>query len=200
MKAKGIIFPLVFFLLATGLATASSGEGEHHFDWWAFLGSVLNSTILFGALIILLRKPIIKLLTQKTLDIKNNILERERNLKMTSEEFQKISLRLDQIENEVLSMQQSARKQGEAERSKIEELGKQESSRIRVLSETEIRNRVESAVGQLKARIARLTIDHFRKDIRDQLDEHKHRKIIDRNIELVGDNMKNRERAKADSE
>lgn len=200
MKEKGIIFSFILFLLATGLAAAAGGEGGHHFDWGAFLGSVLNSTILFGALIVFLRKPIIKLLSQKTLDIRNDIIERERNLKTTSEEFQDISMRLDRIENEVRSMQQAAMQQGEAEKQKIEDLGKQESSRILALSETEIKNRVESSVKQLKARIARLTIDHFKNDIQNQLDEQKHRKIIDRNIDLVGKNMKSRERSRSGQE
>jgi F0F1-type ATP synthase membrane subunit b/b' len=197
MSVKRKIFLAIFFLLAIGLA-AAGGEAEHHFNWGAFFGSVLNSTLLFGALIFFMRKPVIKLLTQKTLDIKNDIIEREKNLKITSEEFQKISRRLDQIENEVKSIQQAAREQGDVEKDKIEELGKRESGRIIALSETEIKNRVESSVNQLKARIARLTIDHFREDIRDRLDEQKHREIIDRNIDLVGKTMQDSEASKSD--
>ena len=197
MKPKAKIFLIIFILLAVVLSASSEEQGERHFDWWAFLGSILNSTILFGGLIFVLRKPLIKLLTQRSLDIKNDIIERERHIRITSGEFQKINERLKQIEDEVKEMQRIARLQGEEEKNRIEELGRQESRRIINLSETEIKNRVESSLNQLKAKIARLTIDHFKKDIEDQLDEPKHRKVIDRNIDAVAENIERERQVKS---
>ncbi|MCK4835066.1 MAG: hypothetical protein KAT17_00425 [Candidatus Aminicenantes bacterium] len=187
MKSKYRAFLILIVLLATCLAATPEEQGEHHFNWGHFIGSVLNSTILFGGLIIFLRKPLIKLLTQRSLDIKNDMVEREKNLKTASREFEKISMRLDKIESEVQEMNLSAQQKGEEEKQKIEKLGEQESQRVLNLTEAEIKNRVESSMTRLKSKIARLTIDHFKKEIESQLDEETHRRLIDRNITIAGE-------------
>lgn len=185
MSKRVNVFLILFLLMVFLLPASSEGHDSHHFDWNRFIGTILNSTILFGALIIFLRKPIIKLLTQKSIDIKTDIIERETKVALSEEQYGIIKQRLDQIQNEVKDMQRLARSKGEAEKSKIEKLGAQESQRILQITETEIKNRVESSMKDLKARIAQLTIDHFKKDIASQMDEAKHRQMIDRNIEKV---------------
>jgi F-type H+-transporting ATPase subunit b len=187
MRSKFGFFLILLVLLVSMLgATPEAGEA-HHFNWGRFIGSVLNSTLLFGALILFLRKPLIKLLTQRSLDIKSDMAERERNLKTASQEFEKISLRLDEIEREVQEMKQSAQQKGEEQKVKIEKLGEQESQRILNLTRNDIENRVESSLIRLKSKIARLTIDRFEKDIESRLDEDAHRKIIEKNIDIVGE-------------
>jgi len=187
MKTKGIFFFFIFILLSVSVLASSDEHGDHPFDWSGFWGWVINSTILFGGLIFLLRKPLVKLLSQKSLDIKNDILNREKELAVTSKEFKKIKNRLDGIEKEVQEMKQIAEKSGNEEKTRIEELGKKESEKILSLTETEINTRVESSINKLKAKIAELTIDHFKKDVGSLLDENTHRRIIDKNIEISGD-------------
>jgi F0F1-type ATP synthase membrane subunit b/b' len=84
-------------------------------------------------------------------------------------------------------MKKLAQKSGSEEKSRIEKLGKKEAEKILSLTEAEINNRVESSINKLKAKIAELTIDHFKKDVSDQLDQDTHRRIIDKNIEISGD-------------
>ena len=187
MKSKLNIFLLLSFFLVSVLGASTEAGETHHFDWGRFIGSVLNSTLLFGALILFLRKPLIKLLSQRTLDIKSDLAERERNLKSTSLEFEKISQRLDEIEREVQEMKQNARDKGLEQKEKIEKLGEQEAQRILNLTRDEIENRVDSSLIRLKSKIAQLTIDRFKEDIKSRLDNDAHRKIIDRNITLAGD-------------
>jgi len=187
MSRKIVIFPILFLVLASLLMASSEGNDSHHFDWGRFIGSVLNSTILFGALILFLRKPLIKLLSQRSIDVKTDIVEREKNVKLTGQQFDTIKQRLDQIEDEVKNMQQAARQRGEEEKHKIEELGTREAQRVLDITESEIKNRVESSITDLKSRIAQLTIDHFKKDIQAHLDEAKQRQLIDRNIKKAGE-------------
>jgi F-type H+-transporting ATPase subunit b len=180
---------LSILLLVTGtLLAAGGGEHEsHHFDWGSFIGSILNSTLLFGALVLFLRKPLIKMLSQKSIDVKADIVEREKNVKRTEQQFEEIKHRLEQIEEEVITMRNTARRKGEEEKAKIEELGTREAQRILDITESEIKNRVDSSITSLKARIARMTIDHFKKDIREHLDKDKQRQLIDRNIDRAGE-------------
>ncbi|MCK4943492.1 MAG: hypothetical protein KAS65_07940 [Candidatus Aminicenantes bacterium] len=195
MSERVNVFLFLFLLMVFLLPASSEGHDSHHFDWGRFIGSILNSTILFGALIFFLRKPLIKLLTQKSIDIKTDIIERETKVALSEEQFEKIKQRLDQVQDEVKDMQRLARSKGEEEKSKIEKLGAQESQRILQITETEIKNRVESSMKDLKARIAQMTIEHFKKDIASQMDEAKHRQMIDRNIEKVAGIAKREEKS-----
>lgn len=190
MSRKITLFPILLMMMASLLMASSEGNDSHHFDWGRFIGSVLNSTILFGALILFLRKPLIKLLSQRSIDVRTDIVERENNVKLTGRQFATIKQRLDQIEDEVKEMQQAAQKKGEEEKNKIEELGNREAKRVLDITDSEIKNRVESSITDLKSRIAQLTIDHFKKDIKAHLDEAKQRQLIDRNIEKAGEIFK----------
>jgi F0F1-type ATP synthase membrane subunit b/b' len=180
---------ILVMLLTTALFAGGGGEegGHHGFDWMGFLGKLFNSVVLFGGLIFLLRKPIINLLTQKSLDVKNDILQREEDLKTTSGQLEEIRKRLEKIEAEVSGMKQAAEAGGKEEQKRIEELGAKEAQRILDMTDAEIANKIENSVRNLKARIADLTIDHFKQDIQKQLDKNAHEKIIEKNIEISGD-------------
>jgi F0F1-type ATP synthase membrane subunit b/b' len=184
MKTLGIV---ILMVVLSG-ALHAGGGGEHHgFDWVGFLGKLFNATLLFGGLIFFLRKPIIEMLTQKSLDVKNEIHQKEEQVKSTSSQLDEICKRLDKIEEEVSGMKAAAKSSGEQEQIRIEELGKKEAQRIVELTETEIATKIENSVRNLKSRIADLTIDHFKKDIESQLDKKAHEKIIEKNIEISGD-------------
>ena len=92
---------------------------DHHFNWTLFFGKVVNSTILFGGLIFFLRKPLIKWLSQKSLDVKTDIIQREDLVKTTGVQLEEIKKRLEKIEEEVLAMKESAEKTGEDEKKRI---------------------------------------------------------------------------------
>lgn len=187
MKVKpGIIF-LIFFLIFFNLSADSENHNAHHFDWSGFWGKVLNSTILFGGLILLLRKPLINFFSQKSLDIKNDIIQREKSIAESKEKFTDIKLRLSKIEEEVEKMKQLAMKSGEDEKKRIEETGKTESQRILAITETEINNKIEASIRRLKEKIAELTIENFKRDIEAKLDPEIHKKIIDKNIKASGE-------------
>jgi F-type H+-transporting ATPase subunit b len=191
---KRVRVVIVLILVLSGAVFAGGGQGsqearesEHHFDWWGFLGKLFNSTVLFGGLIILLRKPIINLLAQKSLDVKNDIIRREQEVEDTSGQLENLKRRLAKIEEEVAAVKKAAEKSGNDEKKRIEELGDKESRRILALTEAEIAAKVENSIRKLKARIADLTIEHFKKDIEKQLDEESHERIIEKNIEICGD-------------
>lgn len=191
---KGLVIIAVLVLL-TFMVTAPAfaggeehgEEGQHHFNWLAFFGKLFNSTVLFGGLIFLLRKPLIKLLAQKSLDVKNDIIQREELLKTTSNQLDAIKERLEKIEEEVKKMKESAEKSGEEEKERIRELGDKEARRIAVLTEEEINTKIDTSVRRLKERIADLTIQHFKKDIQAHMDKKTHEKIIEKNIEISGE-------------
>ncbi len=184
-KRSVIIF--IMFILVMSVTLSASEGGEHHFDWTGFFGKLLNSSILIGAIIYFLRKPLIDLLSKKSIDIKNGIVAKESELKVNKESLSGIRNRLDRIENEVEAMLIEARKNGEIEAEKIKEMAKLESERIVMNSSKEIDARIESSITELKKKIADMTIEEFRNNYRSILDMDLHKKIIDRNIEISGE-------------
>ena len=185
MKKIGSSFVL-FLALTAGLA-ASAQEGAAHIDWFNLLGKVFNSTVLFGGLILLLRKPLIKMLSQKSSDIRNDIVDREKNLADTSVRLQDIQQRLAKVAAEVEGMKSAAETAGQDELARLQEAGRLEAERIIALSEEEIRQRVDAAVRAVKGRIADLAIERFKNDFAKSLNDATQQKIIERNIDACGD-------------
>ncbi|MCK5004731.1 MAG: hypothetical protein KAS21_06570 [Candidatus Aminicenantes bacterium] len=183
-RSAAIFFILVFVM---SLTLAASEGGEHHFDWAGFFGKLLNSSILIGAIIYFLRKPIIEMLSRKSVEIRDDIVVRESELKEHKESLSGIQTRLDMIESEVGEMLSKARKSGEIEAERIKELAKLESERIIRNNSAEIDARIESSITELKRKIADMTIDEFRNNYRSILNMDIHKKIIDKNIEISGD-------------
>lgn len=182
---KRAMFTFLSLALAPALA-ASSGEAGH-IDWVGVLGKVFNSAVLFGGLILLLRKPLIQMLSQKSLAVRNDIEEREKILAATEIRLQDVRRRLAAVAEEVDGIQSGAEAAGKAELARLEEAGRLEAARIIALSDAEIRQRVDAAVRLVKGRIADLAIERFREDFKKKLDSSTQQKIIERNIDACGD-------------
>jgi len=185
MKKSG--FSLILFLALTAGLAASAHEGAAHVDWFNLLGKVFNSTVLFGGLILLLRKSLIQMLSQKSSAIQNDIVEREKNLANTSVRLVDIQQRLDKVASEVTGMKSGAEAAGRDELARLQEAGRLEAERIIALSEEEIRQRVDAAVRAVKDRIADLAIERFKNDFVRSLDDATQQRIIERNIDSCGD-------------
>lgn len=162
-------------------------QNEEHqtFNWWVLLGKAFDSTLLFGGLIVLLRKPLIALLAQKSEEVKNDIIEREELLNNKSAQLNGIMKRLEKIEDEIQAIMVSASKSGNDEKKYIEELGNNEAQRILALTEEEINYKMEVALRNLKEKIADLTIEYFEKNIAANLEPQTHERLIEKNIDLL---------------
>jgi F0F1-type ATP synthase membrane subunit b/b' len=186
MKTR-LLLTLLLVLAGALAASAGEGEGAHAVDWFSVLGKVVNSTLLFGGLILALRKPLIRMLSQKGDGLRQDFVEREKMLATTETKLQEIDRRLAQVAAEVEEINGEAEASGKAELARLEEAGRREAERIVALSEEEIRQRVDAAVRAVKGRIADLAIERFRSDFRKGLDDATQQKILERNIDASGD-------------
>ena len=184
---KKCVFSSILLLALTAGLAASTGEEGAHVDWFVVLGKVFNATVLFGGLILLLRKPLIQMLSQKSSAIRNDIVEREKILADTSVRLLDIQQRLDKVASEVDEIKSGAQAAGKDELARLQEAGRLEAERIIALSEEEIRQRVDAAVRTVKSRIADLAIGRFKDDFIRNLDDATQQKIIERNIDSCGD-------------
>jgi F-type H+-transporting ATPase subunit b len=184
---KRLLLPLLLALASGLAASAGDGESAHHVDWFSVLGKVVNSTLLFGGLILALRKPLIRMLAQKGAGLRQDFALRERTLAATETRLQEIDRRLAQVAAEVEGIRDDAESSGRTELARLEEAGRREAERIVALSEEEIRQRVDAAVRAVKGRIADLAIERFRSEFQKELDESTQQKIIERNIDAAGE-------------
>ncbi len=187
MKKSLLIFCLVLALVSGLAASAGEGEAAHPIDWFSVLGKVVNSTILFGGLFLALRKPLIRMLSQKGDGIRDDFTERAKNLVATESRLREVGQRLDKVAAEVEEIKGEAEAAGKAGLARLEEAGRLEAERIIAMSEEEIRQRVDAAVRTVKERIADLAIERFRDDFGKSLDAATQQKIIERNIDACGD-------------
>jgi len=179
----------VLLLLPALLLTASAGEeaAGHHINWIGVLGKIVNSTLLFGGLALMLRKPLMQMLTDKGAAVENGFREREKALAETAVRLEEIEQRLQKVTVEVEQIKASAAISGREELARLETAGREEAKRIIAVSEEEIRLRVDAAVRSVKSHIADLAIERFQEDFKKKLDSDMQQKIIERNISAIGD-------------
>ncbi len=189
MMNKKHIFFILFFLLSIMVFASSDAHADTHhgFDWLGFFGKVFNSSVLFGGLFFLLRKPITNFLGQKTIDVKADIVGREEKIKEAKDELSGILKRLEAIEDDIKVLNDEAVKSGKVEKKKLKEIGEIESKRIMEQSEEEINYKIESSIKGLRTRIAQMTVDQFRESFKGELNKKIHEKIIEDNIKISGD-------------
>ena len=174
--------------LATGLAASTAGEAaQSHIDWFGVLGKVFNSTVLFGTLILALRKPLIEMLSRKSAAVRDDIVEREKSLAAAENRLQEIGQRLARLAAEVEGIKKGAEAAGRDELARLKEAGRLEAERIIRMSEDEIRQRVDAAVSAVRSRIADLAIERFKSDFIREVDAATQQKIIERNIDACGE-------------
>ncbi|MCU0237459.1 MAG: ATP synthase F0 subunit B [Acidobacteria bacterium] len=183
---KKALFASLGLALASGLG-ASSGAGPAHVDWFGVFGKVFNSAVLFGGLFLLLRKPLIRMLAQKSSGIRDDIVAREENLAATELRLREIRERLARVAAEIDTIKSSADAAGKDEMARLEAAGRLEAERIIAMSEEEIRQHVDAAVRTVRERIADLAIERFRDDFGRSLDAATQQKIIERNIDACAD-------------
>ena len=181
------LFVFIIIVLISMTLSASEGEAAHGFDWTGFFGKFINSLILFGGLYLLLKKPISKYLYNRGILIKKELTTKEELLKETANKLNVIDERLKDLKDEIERMKSDAKKTGEKEKKHLEELGKKEAERIINLAKKEIDSKIEYSVRRLKKRITDMTIDSFKKEINKELKKSDHLKIIEKNIEQLGD-------------
>jgi len=187
---KKIRFFILLLIPAVLLAASGGEEGSaaaHHIDWVSVLGKVFNSTVLFGGLLLLLRKPLIQMLSEKSASVVSDFHEREKKLAETVMRLENIEERLKKVAVEVEQVKGSAIAGGREELARLEAAGRDEAARIIAFSEEEIRLRVEAAVRAVKNHIANLAIERFQDDFKKNLDEGMQQKIIERNITDCGE-------------
>lgn len=120
-KVRFIILIVLILLVFPVFPASENSTGPSLND---FLGKLVNSLILFGGLIFLMRKRLIEFFSNKSLDIGNEMKTREMEIKMKEEKINELIERLGKLKEEINQNMVRARESGRKEKSNIEKAGR----------------------------------------------------------------------------
>ena len=176
------------FLLLLAPLLATDGEGAtFHFDWSAFLGKVFNAVVLFGGLILILRKPLIRFLTNRGVAIREDFDNRQKKILDIQKQLDQLNSRLDCINEEVGEIHDMAKNSAETKAALLVQSGEKEAERILANAERDVNQMMDVRLRELRGRIAQLAIDHFREEAVGKIGRKEHDRIIERCIKQSGE-------------
>jgi F-type H+-transporting ATPase subunit b len=155
-------------------------------------GLIIWTLIIFFILLVLLRvtawKPILSALEKREEDIRSS-LEQAAKAKEDAERILEENQRnLDRAGEEVQKILREGRALAEKMRHEITEKAGEESRRIIEQSRLQIEREKQEAINQLRSEVAHLAILAAGKILDENLDEKKHKKIIDKFIDDLPNN------------
>ncbi len=144
------------------------------------LTQIISFLILFGALYVLLYKPILRLLDQRSARIKESLEAAERVQEEASESQKRMEEQLQAAREEGQSLIAQAREA--AERYRGEEMAKAtgEIQKEREKAQVDIQRKRDAALEELRRQFADLAIQAAEKVIESSLDKKAHEELIEK--------------------
>ena len=147
-------------------------------NWQLLVAFLVNFLILFGLLTAILYKPVLKMLDERSVKIKESL-----------EQAEKIKEQTSRSEEQIKAAVEAARKEGQAIiaqaaqiAAKIKEETKgdarKEAEVIINKAKDEIKLERDKSIGELRSEFANLTVLAAEKVIKESLDAQKHKKLI----------------------
>jgi F-type H+-transporting ATPase subunit b len=139
---------------------------------------VVNFLLLFGLLGIFLYKPVLKVLDERAVKIKDSM-----------EQAEKIKVQLEKTESEIKQQLEIARKEGQKIIAQAEQIGerlkteakdeaRREAESYITKAHAEIQHQRDKDIEELRAQFATIAISAAEKVINQSLDKEKHRKLL----------------------
>lgn len=173
---------LLTFPLFLSMSPENSAHSSNTMD---FLGKVVNFTVLFGGLFLILRKPIKNYIEER---IKKEDLSIKKAKKSRSESEEKLNIalrRVDKLSEEVRNIKKEAKQDGKKQKERIVKSAREEAERLKDLSRQEIDSIYTSVMKEIKAYAAEITIDEAAKRIKQRMTPELQSAIIDKSIERL---------------
>jgi len=140
---------------------------------------LVNFIILFGVLGFILYKPVLKMLDERQLKIKESIEQAERIKEQTMHSEEEIKTQIETARKEGQAIIAQAAQVGEKLSEEAKEKAKREAEILIAKAQTEIQQERDKAIDELRIEFANTTILAAEKVIKEALDKEKHNKLID---------------------
>lgn len=182
MKAAAIALIL---LLCAGLVFASDAApaGEHH-ETAKFLGlpfwfwKLINMIAFFGLLVWLVRGPASRALASRQEQIKRDMEEARARRAKADQMAADIQTRLTQIEDDIRSIQERARVEGERQKRELLAAAEAEAQKILQNARNEVDNQVKHARHELTEYAGQLASERAEQILREKITDEDQKKLF----------------------
>ena len=166
------------------LASASAHGSDLHINWWGFdshapaVGWLFVDFLIFLAIIFFLaRRPLMEILRQRSLDIKNAIEEARKAQQAAEERAAELEKRLKDLDSEIKTLEADIKASGEKERDKLKQEGELTSKRILQDASSQIEHELFKVRNSLKEQTVELSMELAQKLLKEKLSDEEHKKI-----------------------
>jgi F-type H+-transporting ATPase subunit b len=160
---------------------------QHGMDWNAFFGKTVNSLILFGLLYLFLKKPIVDFFKKRSEEIEAEVVQLESSVKASREQAEVIKEKINGLDKIIEEIKTEEESKGREIVESIKAESEKKMLKIRNRYRKEMDSRKAILIKQLKQNISAEIIQRFQKRLESEMKDEEHDRILERNIELVGD-------------
>ena len=149
------------------------------------VAQLVNFFILFGLLFLVLYKPVMRMLKERSDRIKEGMEQAEQVKERMAETEQQVKKQLEAARKEGQNILAQAGQLGEQLKEAARQEARQEAEAIVVRARVEIERERDAAIDELRRQFSDLAIMAAEKVINETLDKEKHRQLIDEVLEQV---------------
>ncbi len=157
-----------------------SGFSELGISGPVFISQAISFLILFGALIFVAYKPILKMLDERSKRIKDSLEQAEAVKEQSLHAEEEVKKQLQAAGTQGQEIIARATKASDDIRAKAQELARRDAEQIIAQARQAIQAERDSAIDELKQEFADLTILAAGKVVGETLDKESHKKLIDK--------------------
>ncbi len=180
------VLVILSVLLAAGSVWASSGGGESGFDKRKdLILRIINFSVLIGALIFLLRKPVAKGLESRRQGIKDQLDDLEKQKAEAKKQLAGYREKLARLDEEVENIVAEYVKDGEVVKAKIIEDAKAAAEKLQEQAKKNIEHEFQKAKQELRAEMAEQAVTMAEELIKKNIKKKDQERIIDEYLTKV---------------
>ncbi len=155
-------------------------EGESTRD---LLFKIVNFAILVGGLSYILRKPLADFFAERTATIRKELEEGRKALEASHARLKSVEEKMDGLEQHIAILKETAEKEEEAGRVRLQEAARRESERIAEAARNEIESATRVAQVELKSFAAQQAIRLAEEILRNRMDKKQLASLVDGFVE-----------------
>ena len=168
------------FTLYRSLAAAHAPEAEEEGkkERRELVYKFINLSLLVGALVYLLRKPLADFFAQRSASIRKGLEEGQKALEASQAQLKTVEEKLRHLEEEIAAFKASAGREMEAERERLMKAEAEEAEKILQAARAHIEVAVRAARLELKSYTAEQAVKLAEEIIRQRLDEPGRKRLV----------------------
>jgi F-type H+-transporting ATPase subunit b len=163
----------------------AEGEAEHAESPWALVARIFNFAVLAGALVYLLRSPIMGYLDQRGVQVRSELTKAAELRADAAAQLAQIEAKMQALPGEVDALKRRGMEEIAAEEARIRGLADSERRRLLDQARREIDSQLRLAGRDLKKRAAELAVEVATERVKRTITDREHARLVERYVTQV---------------